>query len=90
MHLALYLILVGMPIAGFIGRTLAGRVTYFFGIALPMLLDTNKDLAENIFDVHGLIGNIAYYLIGIHAAAALYHHYFQKDNTLLRILPARK
>ena len=90
MHLALYLILVGMPIAGFIGRNLAGRPTYFFGIALPVLLDTNKDLAENIFDIHSFIGNTAYYLIGIHAAAALYHHYFQKDNTLLRMLPSRK
>jgi cytochrome b561 len=90
MHVALYLIMIVMPIAGFIGRTLQGRTTYFFGIALPVLLETNKDLAENIFDVHGLIGNTAYFLIGAHAAAALFHHYFQKDNTLLRMLPARK
>jgi cytochrome b561 len=90
MHWALYLIMVVMPIAGYIGRTLAGRTTYFFGLALPVFLDTNKDLAENIFDIHGLIGNTAYFLIGFHAAAALFHHYFQRDNTLLRMLPTRK
>ena len=88
--LAMYLILLVMPIAGFIGRTLAGKVTYFFGIPLPVLLAENKDLAENIFDVHSLIGNTAYFLIAAHVLAGLYHHYFQKDNTLLRMLPERK
>lgn len=90
MHGALYLIMLGMPVAGYIGRMLAGRPTVFFGIPLPTFLAENKDLAENVFDLHGLIGNTAYFLIGIHAAAALYHHYFQKDNTLLRMLPAKK
>jgi len=90
MHVALYLIMFVMPIAGYVGRTLAGKTTYFFGIALPVFLDTNKDLAENIFDIHGLVGNTAYYLIALHAAAALFHHYFQRDNTLTRMLPQRK
>jgi len=90
MHLALYLILVVMPIAGFIGRTLAGKVTYFFGLALPVVLGVNEKLAENIFDIHSVIGNTAYFLIAAHAAAAIYHHHFQKDNTLTRMLPERK
>lgn len=90
MHLALYLIMIVMPIAGFVGRTLAGKVVYFFGIALPVLLAPNKDLAENIFDIHSLIGNTAYFLIATHAIVALYHHYIQKDNTFTRMLPERK
>lgn len=90
MHLALYLILVGMPVVGFIGRTLAGKVTYFFGLPLPVLLDTNEKLSETIFGIHSLIGNTAYFLIGAHVVAAIYHHHFQKDNTLLRMLPERK
>jgi len=28
-----------------------------------------------------------YWLIGLHALAGLYHHYVQRDNTLLRMLP---
>ncbi len=90
MHLALYLIMVAMPIAGFIGRTLEGKSVYFFGITLPILLAKNDDLADNIFDIHSFIGNTAYFLIGFHAAAALYHHYVQRDNTLTRMLPERK
>ena len=90
MHLALYLIMVAMPIAGFVGRTLAGKTTYLFGLALPTLLSKNEDLAENIFDIHSLIGNTAYFLIAAHVMAALYHHYAKHDNTLIRMLPERK
>jgi cytochrome b561 len=32
---------------------------------------------------------VGYFLIGIHAAAALAHHYIQRDNTLVRMLPPR-
>ncbi len=42
------------------------------------------------FNLHEAIGEFGYYLIGLHAAAALYHHHFMKDNTLLRMLPARR
>ncbi|EGZ5283650.1 cytochrome b, partial [Escherichia coli] len=31
-----------------------------------------------------------YFLIAAHAGAALFHHYIQKDNTLLRMMPRRK
>ena len=88
-HLVLYIFMIAMPLAGYIGRMLAGKVTYLFGIALPVFLDVNKDLAENIFDVHETIGNISYFLIGLHVVAALFHHYFMRDNTLTRMLPKR-
>ena len=90
MHGALYLVMIVMPIAGYVGRTLAGKTTYFLGVGLPVLLDANKALSENIFKMHSLIGNAAYFLIGLHAAAALFHHYFMHDNTLTRMLPKRK
>jgi cytochrome b561 len=35
------------------------------------------------------VGNFGYFLIGAHAAAALAHHYIRRDDTLLRMLPAR-
>ena len=46
-------------------------------------------LAERIEDIHGTLGTIGYYLVGLHAAAALYHHYFMHDDTLRRMLPGR-
>ena len=49
----------------------------------------NHDLAETIEHWHKEVGEWAYYLVGLHAVAALYHHYIVKDNTVLRMLPRR-
>lgn len=91
MHLALYAFMIGMPIAGWLVFSAEGKAVPFFGIAeLPQLIAENKDLAETIEDWHKDIGEFGYYLIGLHALAALYHHYFVKDNTLARMLPAKR
>ncbi len=41
-------------------------------------------------EIHETGGTVSYLFIGMHAAAALFHHYFVRDNTLLRMLPTRK
>lgn len=46
----------------------------------------NKDLAHEIEELHELFGKVGYFLIAFHAIAALVHHYFFKDNTLVRML----
>ena len=38
--------------------------------------------------LHELIGTAGHFLIGLHAAAALYHHYVVRDDTVKRMLPA--
>ena len=42
-------------------------------------------LAEQIEEIHETVGTIGYWLIGLHAAASLFHHYVQRDNTLARM-----
>jgi cytochrome b561 len=32
---------------------------------------------------------VGYYLVGLHAVAALVHHYVNRDDTLRRMLPGR-
>ena len=39
---------------------------------------------------HELLANTGYFIIGLHALAALLHHYFWKDNTLLRMMPRKR
>jgi cytochrome b561 len=46
-------------------------------------------LAHSLEGIHEIIGVIGYYLIGLHASAALFHHYLMRDDTLLRMLPCR-
>ncbi|MES2050298.1 MAG: cytochrome b [Pseudomonadota bacterium] len=87
MQVALYTLMICMPIAGWLVLSAAGKTIPFFGLELPALIGQNKELAERIVEVHGTVGNVGYFLIGLHALAGLYHHYFMKDNTLRRMLP---
>ncbi len=39
---------------------------------------------------HKTLASFGYWLIGLHTAAALFHHYIVKDNALVRMLPLMK
>lgn len=89
MHLVLYAFLVAMPLLGWLTLSAKGKPVPFFGLALPALIGTDKPLAENLEEIHELIGTLGYYLIGLHTVAALVHHHFMRDDTLVRMLPMR-
>lgn len=90
MHLALYAFLIVMPILGWLTLSAKGRVIPFFGLELPALIGPDKALAHRLEEIHETIGTIGYYLIGLHAAAALFHHYWAGDDTMRRMLPRRE
>lgn len=86
-HLALYALMLGMPLAGWLMLSAAGKPIPFFGLNLPALVGENKALAHTLKEVHEAVGNLGYALIGGHALAALYHHRVLRDSTLLGMLP---
>jgi len=88
-HLALYALMLGLPIAGWMILSAAGKPIPFFGLELPPLIGPNKDLAGEIKEFHELGAEIGLWLVGLHALAALLHHYVLKDNVLLRMMPRR-
>ena len=47
-------------------------------------------LAGQLKEVHEWLGIAGYWLIGLHAAAGIAHHYVLRDNTLVRMLPGRR
>ena len=59
------------------------------GNGLPALIEKNHGLAETFEHYHVLAAEIGYWLIGLHAAAAIFHKHVVKDNTLERMLPQR-
>jgi cytochrome b561 len=87
MHGALYALMIGMPLLGWVLLSAEGKPIPFFGLHLPALVAESKTLADSVKEIHETGGNIGYFLIGLHAAAALFHHYVTRDNTLLRMLP---
>jgi superoxide oxidase len=86
-HWLLYALLVLLPIIGYLMTDMAGKNVVFFGTPLPHFVGESKSLAKLLKEVHELLGNAGLAVIGVHAGAALYHHYFQRDNTLRRMLP---
>lgn len=88
-HWALYAWMVAMPLLGWLTLSAAGKPIPFFGLQLPAVLSESKDLAHTLKEVHETLGTVGYFLIGGHAAAALFHHFVTRDNTLVRMLPAR-
>ena len=89
MYVALYAFLVTMPLLGWLALSADGKPVPLFGMQLPALISPNEAWGEKLEEIHETIGTIGYYLVGLHAAAALFHHYFMRDDTLLRMLPWR-
>ena len=89
-HLALYLWMLGLPVLGWLILSAEGKPIPFFGLELPPLIGLDEARAESLEELHKTAGTIGYWLIGLHAAAALFHHHAQRDNTLTRMLPLRR
>lgn len=90
MKIGLYVLMIGMPLLGWLILSAKGQVIPFFGLQLPALIAENKDTASLIKDIHEAGATAGYVLVAVHAGAALFHHYFLKDNTLRRMLPGGK
>lgn len=85
-HVALYALMIAMPIGGWLILSAEGDPVPFWGLTLPPLVGPNEELAELIEEIHETAGTVGYWLIGLHAAAALFHHYVLRDDTLRRML----
>lgn len=90
MHVALYAFMIAMPLLGWLALSAGGKPIPFFGFELPALIGPDKGLANALKEVHETIGTFGYYLIGLHALAALFHHYVMRDDTLVRMLPGAR
>ncbi|MFO1473193.1 MAG: cytochrome b [Lysobacterales bacterium] len=88
MHAALYLLLFAVPISGWVMNSAAGFPLQWFGLFnLPSIAPHDRDLHELAESMHEWLFWALVALAAAHAAAALYHHLFQRDATLARMLP---
>jgi cytochrome b561 len=89
-HHLLYLLFFAVPLLGWAYSSAAGFPIVWFGqITLPDLLGADKALAELIKPLHKLAALALVALAGLHVAAALKHHWIDRDGLLLRMLPKR-
>lgn len=89
-HHLLYLLFFAVPLIGWAYSSAAGFPIVWFGqIQLPDLVAPNKPLAEVIKPLHALFAYVLVGLAGLHIAAALKHHWIDRDGLLSRMLPGR-
>lgn len=91
-HIALYILLVVIPIAGWAGASSYGAKIMVFGLfELPPIaaVDTteNKQVATQILQVHGYLALLATGIIAVHVGAALRHYFIKRDGVLQRMAP---
>ena len=88
-HLALYALLLALPLLG-VATTQAHEVNLrLFGLlSLPNWVPGDPDLAETLSDWHLWLAWTLLALVVLHVAAALWHHKVQRDGVLAAMLPA--
>ncbi len=87
-HYSLYVLLIAQPLAGWLMSSAAGRAVSVFGLPpLPDLIEKNQETVRVYKELHGDIGTLIMIVLGLHIAAALKHHFLDKDIVLKRMLP---
>ncbi|MBN3780635.1 cytochrome B561 [Burkholderia lata] len=87
-HVALYVFIIAQPLLGIMMINLGGKPVSldWLGVSFT-LFGPDKALRPTIKEAHELIGNAFYFVIGLHALAALYHHFIRRDDVLRRMAP---
>ncbi len=87
-HVALYVFIIAQPLLGIMMINLGGKPVSLDWLGLSFtLFGPDKALRPTIKEAHELIGNAFYFVIGLHALAALYHHFIRRDDVLRRMAP---
>lgn len=89
-HGLLYLMFFVVPLVGWAYSSAAGFPIVLYGVLpLPDFVSPDKALAEAIKPWHGRLAWLLAVLVVMHIAAALKHHFIDRDGLLLRMRPGR-
>ena len=89
-HLALYALMIALPLTGVLAAWLGGKTINLLWItALPSPWERNRGLEKLLEEVHEVLANGMLILVAAHVAAALWHHFLRRDGLLGRMLPLR-
>ncbi|MCL7715737.1 cytochrome b [Stenotrophomonas mori] len=90
-HALMYLVLLALPVSGWLLNSVAGQPLPWFGLLqLPALGGRNPELRQLVDSFHvGLFWTLAA-LVALHLAAVLQHQLLRRDGLLWRMLPRRR
>jgi cytochrome b561 len=89
-HLLLYALIFVIPLVGIVTFIWHGRVFDFGLFRIDFGVRRNRAIFHPTEDIHGYLAYVLFALVGMHALAALWHHFVRRDGVLLRMWPARR
>jgi cytochrome b561 len=85
-HALLYVLMVAIPLSGWLMSSAKGFQTVWFGVLpLPDLVAKDEGLGEALATAHKLLNFSLAGLVLLHVAAALKHHFIDRDDVLRRM-----
>lgn len=88
-HFVLYALTLVIPLSGWVYSSSTGvQVVYLGLVPLPDLVAKDRELAAVLRVVHVALNFTLLAAVCVHVAAALKHHYHDRDTVLTRMLPA--
>ena len=87
-HGLLYALMLVIPVFGIVTFIWHGRVLNLGLFQVDFGIKSNRAIFHPTEDIHGYLAYVLFGLVGVHAAAALWHHYICRDRVLYRMWPA--
>ena len=85
-HFALYLLMIVIPLVGWLMSSAKGYTVNYFGLfELPDLLSKDKALGHQLKDLHEYLADVLVALVCLHVLAALKHQFIDRDCLLSRM-----
>lgn len=90
-HALLYLLMLAIPLSGWLMSSAKGFQTVWFGVLpIPDLIGKDKETGDLLANVHLALNLLFVAVLAGHVGAALKHHFIDKDDILRRMLPQRR
>ncbi len=84
-HVVLYLLMIALPVTGYLGASYTRAGVKWFGMATPQWALPNHDRAEQFFALHQVFVWTLVVLVTLHVAGALRHLLVDRDGVFSRM-----
>ncbi|HQT00811.1 MAG: cytochrome b [Hydrogenophilales bacterium 16-64-46] len=85
-HGLLYLLILAVPLTGWLMSSAKGFQTVWFGVLpLPDLVEKNRELGQVLGNAHQFLNYLLLALVILHVVAALKHHFHERRPFLQRM-----
>jgi len=86
---ALYALLIAIPATAVLGTWLVGIPVTLPGFDIAPPIAKAHGLGQLIMKIHATLGDAILWVAGVHAAAALFHHFYLRDQVFRSMLSGR-